>query len=126
MVRGRSGSGAVRVLLVQDGSSWQSGLAELVASSGAIALVARTTEDALRYVDDFAPDVILVELGSPGVDGLALGRELAGHQRRPELQVVAITTPALALARDAIGAAGFDFAATSATLQELEPLLRRA
>ncbi len=98
----------LRVLVVQDGSSWRGGVAELVTATGAIVLVARSAADALRHADDFTPDVVFVDLSSTAVDAFELGRALSAHARRQSMTLVAFAAPGYEQLGESVRDAGFD------------------
>jgi two-component system KDP operon response regulator KdpE len=65
-----------RVLLVDDEVSIQRALTPLLRSRGYEVAVAGTGEDALRLVGSQPPDVIVLDLGLPDVDGVDLCRRI--------------------------------------------------
>lgn len=67
----------LRVLVVDDDPDAADSTATLVALAGFDARTASSGEDALRLVAGFAPDVVLLDLMMPGMDG----HELASHLR---------------------------------------------
>lgn len=81
----------IKVLLVEDQRDVREGLYALInGSSGFRCLAAfRTMEEALRAVDNELPDVVLTDVGLPGMSGIEGTRIL--KQAHPELPVVALT-----------------------------------
>ncbi|HEY6242832.1 MAG TPA: response regulator transcription factor [Pyrinomonadaceae bacterium] len=81
----------IKVLLVEDQRDVREGLSALInGSTGFRCLAAfRTMEEALRAVDKELPDVVLTDVGLPGMSGIEGARIL--KQTHPELPVVALT-----------------------------------
>jgi DNA-binding response OmpR family regulator len=77
------------VLIVEDYPDAADTLAVLVELHGHHARVARTGEEAVRLAREFAPDVVLLDIGLPDADGYAVAERLCGVlERRPLLVVV--------------------------------------
>ncbi len=67
----------LRVLVVDDDPDAVDSTATLVALAGFDARTATSGEEALRVAEEYPPDVVLLDLMMPGMDGY----ELAGHLR---------------------------------------------
>ena len=77
------------ILVVEDDTDSADTLAYLVRFFGHTVRVAHTPEGALQIVDGFAPDVILMDIGLPGLDGYGLAMRLCGLlEHRPLLVAV--------------------------------------
>jgi signal transduction histidine kinase len=75
---------AHRILIVDDNADAAMLLGELLEMLGHHVEVAHTGEDALAAVPEFRPDVALLDIGLPGMDGYELGtrlREISGSLR---------------------------------------------
>lgn len=81
----------LRVVIIDDLREVREGLAMLIDGTNAFACAGsyRTMEDALRHIEGAKPDVILTDIGLPGMDGIAGTRLL--RERFPEIPVVALT-----------------------------------
>ena len=82
----------IRVLLVDDHPMVRTGLRVFLSESSDVAVVGELSdgETALSFVQREAPDVVLMDLSMPGVDGVAATRAItAAH---PEVKVVVLTT----------------------------------
>ncbi|MGK3201840.1 response regulator [Amycolatopsis sp. MEPSY49] len=82
----------VRVLLVDDQALFREALATLLATHEGIDVVgeAGNGEEALGQVAALAPDVVLMDLRMPVLDGVSATRRLRGEH--PDVQVIALTT----------------------------------
>lgn len=69
---------------------------------------ATSAEDALVVLKSYKPDLVLLDIGMPGMDGFMLTKELKNNEKTKNLKVVALT--ASAMKGDDIKAfkAGFD------------------
>jgi two-component system, sensor histidine kinase len=56
----------------------------------------------------FAPDLALIDIGLPGLDGYEVARRLRGHPVGQRLRLIALTGYGLPEDRDRAIAAGFD------------------
>jgi DNA-binding NarL/FixJ family response regulator len=74
----------IRVLIVDDQSLIRVGIQTLLSRKPDIAVVghARDGEEALRQVDALDPDVVLMDIRMPGMDGVEATRQLAARQAR--------------------------------------------
>jgi len=69
----------LRVLLVDDHDLFRTGLRNLLEEEGVIvAGEAGTGAEALRMVEELAPDVIVMDLNMPGMTGVEATRQIAG------------------------------------------------
>jgi PAS domain S-box-containing protein len=78
--------GAHRVLLVEDDSTVAMGLVTLLELQGLHVDVARTGAEALLRVESVAPDVVVLDVGLPDMDGTQVFTLLS--QRHPDLPIV--------------------------------------
>jgi two-component system CheB/CheR fusion protein len=77
-----SGNGGrrARVLVVDDSPDAAASLAELVEAWGHEAEAVQSGRDALEAAPAFAPDLILLDIGMPGMNGYEVARELREEQ----------------------------------------------
>ncbi len=83
--------GSSRVLVVDDNREVADGLALLVEALGHEARTVYKGCDALAYARDFRPDIILLDLGMPEMDGFAVARALRSLPYGSRLTIVALT-----------------------------------
>jgi CheY-like chemotaxis protein len=115
------------VLIVEDDDDSREMLGELVSAFGHRPVPASNAEEALARVRDQRPDVALIDIGLPEVDGCELARllrvvmsEIPGLQTR----LVALTGYSDGATRETAGAAGFDAYVVKPIMPEaLEALL---
>ena len=79
-----------RVLIVEDHQETAEGLAELLAIWGFETHVAPSGETALQLVEEVEPQVVLSDIGLPGMDGYELAR-LIRHKGDTDMLMVALT-----------------------------------
>jgi signal transduction histidine kinase len=120
-----SGSGGRRVLLVDDNVDAMEMMAFLLAEMG---YEAHTTADASHLIDlalARRPDVIVLDIGLPGIDGYELARMLKQHPQLNTIRLVAHTGYGSPEDRRKAREAGFDaHLVKPAELGDLENALR--
>jgi DNA-binding NarL/FixJ family response regulator len=80
----------IRVLIVDDDPLVRAGLSMLLAGTEDIHIVGEAANgtEAVARVDAFEPDVVLMDIRMPGMDGLAATEVLRRRQRAPEIIVL--------------------------------------
>jgi DNA-binding response OmpR family regulator len=79
-----------RVLLVDDDPGLLVALAELLRNDGYVVTTARDGEEALRRLDQGWPDLLIIDLLMPRMDGLSLAREIKARADLPIIVLSAI------------------------------------
>ena len=97
-----------RVLVVDDNVDAATTLAEAVRLDGHEVRIAHDGPSALRAADEFAPEVVLLDIGLPGMDGYEVVRRLRELPRARGAHVVALTGFGQQSDRQRAFAAGFD------------------
>jgi CheY-like chemotaxis protein len=83
------------VLLVEDNETNQMLTTAVLERDGYRVAVAPSAEDARNLIGREKPDIILMDLQLPGVDGLALTRSLHGDPETAPIPVIAMTAHAM-------------------------------
>ncbi|KRF28821.1 response regulator [Phycicoccus sp. Soil802] len=96
------------VLLVEDNERNLKLARDVLEYAGFTVLVATTGEEAVATAQSSVPDVILMDLQLPGIDGHAALSLLRADSSTWHIPVVALTAFAMAQDRDRALAAGFD------------------
>src|SRR5947208_3344612 len=97
-----------RVLVADDEKSICDAFALLLEGEGHAAVVASTGEEALRIVRTAAPEVVFLDVRMPGLDGLAVLKEI--RRTHPALPVVMMTAyGTLDTAAEALRNEAFDY-----------------
>jgi PAS domain S-box-containing protein len=114
----------VRVLVVDDNVDAAQMLHEFLESLGHEAMVAYDGATALEVAGRFKPDVAVLDIGLPVMDGYELAVELRGRFGRAELRLIAVTGYGQDADRARSRAAGFDHHLVKPiALEALLPLL---
>ncbi|MHB1561724.1 MAG: hybrid sensor histidine kinase/response regulator [Isosphaeraceae bacterium] len=80
-----------RILVVDDNLSSADSLGLIIKLWGHECRVAHSGPEALEEFEVFHPDVVLLDIGLPGMDGYQVARSLRTHADWPELTLVAMT-----------------------------------
>ena len=115
----------LRILAVDDSPTFLDLVVSMLREDGEIEVVgvAGSGREALERVAELGPDLVLMDLAMPGMDGLEAARHLAAAPRRP--RVVIMTTHAEEAYRAAALRAGADgFLRKSELVDQLLPLIR--
>jgi signal transduction histidine kinase/response regulator RpfG family c-di-GMP phosphodiesterase len=97
-----------RILIVDDNADAAQTMALLLESSGHVTRVSLSSQEALESAESFEPQVALLDIGLPGMNGYELAQQF---RRTPQLQgvrLIALTGYGLAEDRARALAAGFD------------------
>ena len=97
----------LRVLVVDDEPDARDLVGHVVRERGAEVSLAGSAREALALVDSFLPDVMLSDIGMPGMDGYELIRRVR-RNRRVQPQAIAISAYARAEDRSRAIDAGYD------------------
>ncbi len=98
---------AARVLIVDDNEDSADMIAELITSLGHETRIAHDGPSAMAVVQTFQPDVALLDIGLPVMDGYELGRRLKHDAGLSNVRLVAVTGYGQARDRAASAGAGF-------------------
>ncbi|MGO4469270.1 hybrid sensor histidine kinase/response regulator, partial [Pseudoduganella sp. RAF53_2] len=98
-----------RVLVVDDNLDAAACLVQLLVSAGHDVREAHDGPEGLRMAFDFEPEVILLDIGMPGMSGLDVARELRRRAGHPPPRIIAVTGWGQERDRKLTRDAGFDF-----------------
>ena len=96
-----------RILVVEDNAKNMKLVRDVLEYAGYEVIEATTGEEGVARAADSAPDLVLMDLQLPGIDGAEALRRLRTVDHRP-VPVVAVTAFAMKEDRDRALAAGFD------------------
>jgi len=97
-----------RVFIVDDNADAADTLALLLELEGHQVHAVHTAGDAIERIDSFGPDVALVDIGLPDIDGYELVQRLRTHPRLAAVKFVAVTGYGQLKDRRRVRDAGFD------------------
>jgi CheY-like chemotaxis protein len=95
------------VLIVDDNEKNRRLARDLLGAAGFDALEAATGVEGIALATEFVPDVILMDLRLPDMDGTVVARKLADQERTARIPVVAMSAVPLEASGDWLKAAGF-------------------
>jgi CheY-like chemotaxis protein len=121
---------ATRILVVEDNPLNAKLARDVLGAKGYDVLEAGNAEDGLVMAASSAPDLILMDIQLPGMDGISALGELRKNEKTAGIPVIAVTASAMPMERKEILAAGFDgYQAKPLSLKdllsEIETLLGR-
>jgi CheY-like chemotaxis protein len=87
----RDHSAGLRVLIVEDWPDIADSLAMLLELHAHQVHIANDGQTAIDAVPAFAPDVVLIDIGLPGIDGYEVARQLRAQYARSDLRLIALT-----------------------------------
>jgi len=103
-----SGSGLGRILIVDDEQTVRDVLAEYFTEQGYAVATAESGRDALKVLESFRPDLVLLDIRMPGIDGVETLRRL--REVAPAVSVIMVTANEdVALARDTLKIGALDY-----------------
>ncbi|WNC94921.1 chemotaxis protein CheB [Paraburkholderia sp. FT54] len=115
---------ARRILVVDDNTDAAESMAMVLKLEGHEVKVAGDGPSALQCATDFHPDVVLLDIGLPGIDGYEIGRLLRAKQGFADTLLIAVSGYAGQEHRERANKAGFDhFLVKPADLDRLRPLI---
>jgi two-component system cell cycle response regulator DivK len=96
------------ILVVEDNDRNLKLLRDVLEYAGYDVRVARTAEDGIAVAVKEPPDLVLMDLQLPGIDGMEALRRLRENPRTADIPVVAVTAQAMKHDRERVLEAGFD------------------
>ena len=96
------------ILVVEDNERNLKLLRDVLEYAGYDVRVARTAEDGITLAVKEPPDLVLMDLQLPGMDGMEAFRRLRENPRTADIPVVAVTAQAMKQDRERVLEAGFN------------------
>jgi len=120
----------IRILVAEDNAVNRELLRELLEARGYTVSEACDGQQALRIIEQTHPDIVLLDISMPVLDGYAVARKIRENPAFAPLSILAITAYAMQGDREKILNSGFDGYLSkpvnaSALTDELERLLRK-
>ncbi len=97
-----------RILVVEDNEMNMKLFRDVLVATGYRALGATSGGEAIDLAAEHAPDLVLMDIQLPDVDGIEALRRLRADERTATIPVLAVTAQAMRGDRDRFLAAGFD------------------
>jgi CheY-like chemotaxis protein len=97
-----------KVLVAEDNAVNRELLRELLEARGYTVFEACDGQEALHMIEQTQPDILLLDIGMPVLDGFAVIRRIRENPRLAPLPVVAVTAYAMQGDREKILSSGFD------------------
>jgi len=101
-------SSGLRILLVEDNADSRDALQLLLELDGHRVAVAGDGPEALARATELEPDVALIDIGLPGLDGCEVARQLRATPLGSKMRLIAMTGYSQPEARARVIEAGFD------------------
>jgi two-component system cell cycle response regulator DivK len=105
--RGRAERGNPLVLIVDDNEKNRTLAGDVLRAAGFLTLEAGTAAEGIEIATEYLPDVILMDLQLPDMDGTDAARSLAGGTLTARIPVVALSAHRFESDDDRLLAAGF-------------------
>ncbi len=114
-----------KVLVVDDNRDAASSLGMLLKMLGSEAQVANDGPTALAIMESFQPEIVLLDLGMPGMDGFQVAERIRTDGRYPHVKLFALTGWGQEADRERTRAAGFDHHLVKpVSMEQIEQLLK--
>jgi CheY-like chemotaxis protein len=98
----------IKILIAEDNAVNRELLRELLEGRGYTVLEACDGHEALRMIEEAQPELLLMDIGMPVLDGFAVIRRIRENPRLASLPVVAVTAYAMRGDKEKILKSGFD------------------
>ena len=99
---------SARILVVEDNPLNLKLARDVLTFADYDVIEAQSGEDALRVAQETPPDLVLMDLQLPGIDGTETLRRLRESTLGPDVPIVAVTALAMAEDKERAARAGFD------------------
>ncbi len=114
------------VLIVEDNEKNMKLARDVLQAKGYNTVEAVTGEEGVKLAREKVPDLVLMDIQLPGINGIEAFRQIRGDPATRSIPVVALTASVTPTDRSAIAAAGFDaFLGKPINLKEFAETVRR-
>ena len=114
------------ILIVEDNEKNMKLVRDVLQVKGYRTLEAGTAEDGIRLANERKPDLVLMDIQLPGINGIEAFRQIRADAKTARIPVVALTASVTPTDRSAINAAGFDaFVGKPINLKEFLDTVKR-
>jgi CheY-like chemotaxis protein len=96
------------ILIVEDNEKNRRLMRDVLAFKGYRLVEAETGEDGVRLAREQHPDLVLMDIQLPGIDGIQALRQIRADTATQTIPIMAVTASAMTHDRQKIMAAGFD------------------
>jgi two-component system cell cycle response regulator DivK len=115
-----------RILVVEDNEKNMKLVRDVLLATGYRTLEAATGGQAIELAAEHAPDLVLMDIQLPDVDGVNVLRRLRADERTAAIPVLAVTAQAMHGDRERLLAAGFDgYVSKPLNIRELISIVRQ-
>lgn len=100
----------IRILVVEDDSDTREMILYILQGSGAAVIGVESAEDAMQLHEKYSPDVVVTDIGIPGLDGYGLMAQIRadGERSGKRTPVIALTAYTSSVDHERAMAAGFE------------------
>jgi two-component system, cell cycle response regulator DivK len=98
----------IKALIAEDNAVNRELLRELLESRGYDVVEACDGQEALKMIEQAQPDILLLDIGMPKLDGFAVVQKIRTNPRLANLPVLAVTAYAMQGDREKVLDSGFD------------------
>jgi DNA-binding response OmpR family regulator len=98
-----------RIIVVEDDPDFAKMQSYLFQKSGHDVRCVSTASEALKLLESFTPDIMLIDIGLPGMDGCELARQLRANKAIPRFPLVAQSGHGLEEDKQRAISAGIDY-----------------
>jgi two-component system, cell cycle response regulator DivK len=96
------------ILIIEDNDKNMKLARDVLQAKGYATLEAVTGEEGVKLAKEKAPDLVLMDIQLPGINGIEAFRRIRGDAKTARIPVVALTASVTPTDRSEITAAGFD------------------
>lgn len=98
-----------RILLVEDNEDILTTMTDVLSNAGHVCCSVKCGEDALRALEQFTPDVAIVDIGLPGLSGFDLAESIRNRKELSNVRLIALTGYASDLDKSKAKLSGYAF-----------------